>query len=199
MVRRKVEVRREEILDAAVAEVARSGFAGLRVVDVAHALGCSSALVFYHFETKDQLLARAFDHAVEGDLARLTEVADSGRSATERLRGVLRLYLPRGSAPGWTLQLDAWAEAMRTPEMRASVKRLERQWRRAVAKVLADGVAEGVFTCEDPDTAAWRLTAYLDGLSVAATVYSSIGRRELSDWAMRATALVVGVDAQDLR
>jgi AcrR family transcriptional regulator len=192
-------VRREEILDAAVAEVARSGFAHLRVTDVAQALGCSSALVFYHFETKDQLLAQAFDHAVEGDLARLEEVTGSPRSATERLRGVLRLYLPRGSAPGWTLQIDAWAEALRTPQLRTSVRRLERRWRAAVATVLADGVAEGTFTCEDPETAAWRLTAYLDGLSLQATVYSTIGRRELAAWATRATALLVGIDAQELR
>jgi AcrR family transcriptional regulator len=199
VVRRTVEVRREEILDAAVAEVARTGFARVRVVDVAKALGCSSALVFYHFETKDQLLARAFEHAVEGDLARLTAVTSSGHDATDRLARVLRLYLPRGSAPGWTLQVDAWAEALRTPALRTSVRRLEKQWRAAVAQVLADGVAEGTFGCTDPETAAQRLTAYLDGLCVQATVYSAIGRHQLGDWARSAAALVVGINADALR
>lgn len=199
MVRQQVEVRREEILDAAVAVVARSGFGRVRVTDVARELGCSSALVFYHFETKDHLLARAFEHAVEGDLARLGEVTSSGRDAVDRLRGVLRLYLPRGSSPGWTLQVDAWAEAMRSPTLRASAKRLEHQWRHAVAQVIVDGVAEGSFTCADPDAAAWRLTALLDGLSVQATVYGAIGRRQVASWAREAVAAEVGVQAESLR
>ena len=198
MVRRKVEVRREEILDAAVAEVTRSGFARLRVVDVAHALGCSSALVFYHFETKDRLLAQAFDHAVEDGVARLQEALSRDGNATDRLRGVLALYLPRGSAPGWTLQVDAWAEALRTPELRTSAKRLERRWREALAEVIADGVAEGSFRCADPEAAAWRLTAFLDGLSVQATVYHTIGRRQLAAWARDAAAAEVGIDPQSL-
>ena len=72
MARRNVEVRREEILAATVAEVQRGGLAQTRVADVASALGISPALVFYHFETKDRLLAEAFAYAAERDLVRLT-------------------------------------------------------------------------------------------------------------------------------
>ena len=72
-------------------------------------------LVFYHFETKDRLLAEAFEHAVEGDLARLDQAVTRGRDATDKVRRILRLYAPQGAAPGWTLQVDAWSEALRTP------------------------------------------------------------------------------------
>ena len=143
MVRRKVEVRREEILDAAVVEVGRSGFARLRVTDVAAALGCSSALVFYHFETKDRLLAEAFEHAVEGDLARLDQAVTRGRDATDKVRRILRLYAPQGAAPGWTLQVDAWAEALRTPELRTTARQLDQRWKAALAEVIAEGRGRG--------------------------------------------------------
>lgn len=199
MVRRKVEVRREEILDAAVLEVGRSGFARLRVIDVAAALGCSSALVFYHFETKDRLLAEAFEHAVEGDLARLATTVARGRDATDKVRRILRLYAPQGAAPGWTLQVDAWAEALRTPDLRTTARRLDQRWKAALAEVLAEGVAEGTFTCADTAAAAWRLTAFLDGLSVHATVYGSLSRKQLAEWARAAAAAELGVAAEDLR
>ncbi len=199
MVRRKVEVRREEILDAAVAEVGRSGFARLRVTDVAATLGCSSALVFYHFETKDRLLAEAFEHAVEGDLARLEDAVQKGKDATDKVRRILRLYAPQGAAPGWTLQVDAWAEALRTPDLRTTARRLDQRWKAALADVITEGVGEGVFTCADPDGAAWRLTALLDGLSVHATVYGSLTRKRLGEWARAAAAVELGVAADDLR
>jgi AcrR family transcriptional regulator len=198
VVRRKVEVRREEILDAAVLEVGRSGFARLRVTDVAAALGCSSALVFYHFETKDRLLADAFEHAVEGDLARLDRAVRRGDDATDRVRRILRLYAPQGAAPGWTLQVDAWAEALRTPELRATARRLDQRWKAALADVIAEGAAEGSFTCADPAAAAWRLTALLDGLAVHATVYGSLSRHRLAEWARAAAAAELGVAAGDL-
>ena len=56
MARRKVEVRRDEILRATCDEVAKRGFARTRVADVAASLGVSTGLIFYHFESKDTLL-----------------------------------------------------------------------------------------------------------------------------------------------
>ena len=114
MARRKVEVRREEILAATVTEVQKAGLAHTRVSDIAGALGVSPALVFYHFETKDRLLAAALQQAVERDLARLAATVARGRTPLEQVRGILRLYAPQGDAPGWTLWVDAWAEALRS-------------------------------------------------------------------------------------
>ena len=149
--RRKVEVRREEILDAAVLEVGRSGFARLRVTDVAAALGCSSALVFYHFETKDRLLAEAFEHAVEGDLARLAATVARGRDATDKVRRILRLYAPQGAAPGWTA---AGRRLGGGPAHAATSAPRHAAWtsagRRSSPRCVAEGVAEGTFTCADP-------------------------------------------------
>ena len=59
--RQNAAVRKEEILRTAVEEIARRGFASTRVADVAAVLGISPALVFYHFASKDRLLAAAFE------------------------------------------------------------------------------------------------------------------------------------------
>src|SRR5215213_9907085 len=94
--RRRPDVRREEILDATLEVVLREGLAAARVGDVAELLGVSSGLVFYHFGTKDALVAEAFAHAVGRDLAGLTEAVDGERQPLERLRRVLESYGPTG-------------------------------------------------------------------------------------------------------
>jgi AcrR family transcriptional regulator len=109
MARRRADVRREEILRAAADAVARLGFARTRVADVAAELGISPALVFYHFETKDRLLSEAFTFAAERDMQRLERAVTRPGSCASRLRAVLRLYAPSGPAPGWTLDIEAWA------------------------------------------------------------------------------------------
>src|ERR687892_301538 len=86
MGRRKVEVRREEILAATVEEMQRLGMDHTRVQDVAQALGVSTGLLFYHFDSKDNLLAAGLEYAAERDLARLDRALTRGRTPLERLR-----------------------------------------------------------------------------------------------------------------
>ena len=129
MARRKVEVRREEILAATEAEVTRRGFARTRVGDVAEALGVSSALIFYHFGTKEKLFAEALGHAVERDLARLDSTVAKASDPVDAVRRILSLYSPQGEGSGWTIWVDAWAESMREPEMRAMSRSLDLRWK----------------------------------------------------------------------
>jgi AcrR family transcriptional regulator len=192
-VRRKVEVRREEILAAAVEEVQTRGFAATRVADVAKALGVSTALVFYHFETKDRLLAAALQQAVERDLARLAATVARGRTPLEQVRGILRLYAPQGDAPGWTLWVDAWAEALRSKEMREVAQGLDRRWKETLADTIRRGNEAGSFECAEPDATAWRLTAMLDGLAVQVTVTRNLTRAQLSRWVREAAAAELGI------
>ena len=103
MSRRKVEVRREEILRATVDEVTERGFASTRVADVASRLGISTGLVFYHFESKEALLSQAFAYAAERDLERLDAAAQGSGSAVRRLARILAYYGPEESAAGWPL------------------------------------------------------------------------------------------------
>ncbi len=193
MARRRVDVRREQILDAAVGEVTRRGFARTRVADVAETLGVSTALVFYHFDSKQRLLAAALDHAVGRDLDRLAAVISRPGTDLARLRRILSLYAPQGSAPGWTLRVDAWAEALRNPELRTHCRTLDRPWTDAIAATINSGVEAGMFVCPDPESTARRITSLMDGLSVQATVHRRLSRTQLRTWTREYAAAQLAV------
>jgi AcrR family transcriptional regulator len=195
--RRSVEVRREEILSTTVDLLDRLGLAATGLADVAKAMDVSPALVFYHFGTKDDLVAEAFAHAVERDLHRLARAA-SGDDPVERLRRVLRLYGPTGRATGWRIWIDAWALAQREPHIRKVLRRLDHQWQDILRGVVDDGVATGVFTCPDPAASVARLSALVDGLSVAAVVHRSVTREQLRAWVAAQLAVELGVDVTTL-
>lgn len=197
MARLTVDDRREEILRATVAQIAERGVAAIRVADVATALGVSTALVFYHFRSKDRLVAEAFGYAARRDLDRLAEVAESRGTARQRLVRALRLYHPSGSAaPGWRLWIDGWSAALREPELRRVCRRLDLRWRDTIAELIAEGVKAGEFDCPDPESAAWRITALIDGLSVQTTVHRGVlTRRKAEAWAYEQAARELGVPA----
>ena len=102
-VRLSVAERREELLRAAIEQIEARGVAAVRIADVASALEVSNALVLYHFSTKEKLVAAAFTHAAEGDLARLRKLLGRRTTALRRLRSAVRWYAPTGTAKGWRL------------------------------------------------------------------------------------------------
>ena len=196
--RRNVDLRREEILTATLEQVDRLGLAATRVADVAHALGVSPGLVFYHFGTKDQLLAEAFAHAVDRDLQRLHARARRSTDPHDRLRQAVRRYGPTGSAEGWRLWIDAWAVAQREPAIRAVLKDMDQRWCTVLRGIIDEGVAAGVFRCADPEASVVKVSALLDGLSVATLVYRTVSRPQLRRWVAEAVAHEVGVDVEEL-
>ena len=193
--RRAVEVRREEILTATTELLDRIGLAAIRVADVAEVLGVSPALVFYHFGTKDSLVADAFAHAVDRDLRRIDQATANGTDPTDRLRRVLRLYGPTGAAAGWRLWIDAWALAQREPVIRKVLRRLDERWCAVLREVIEEGVSDGTFTCPDPEATVARVSALIDGLSVATLVYRTVSRDQLREWVGGAVAGELGIDA----
>lgn len=200
MARRAVDVRREEILRATVDEVTERGFASTRVADVAARLGISTGLVFYHFDSKDALLSAAFDYAAQRDLERLAAAANGAGTAARRLAKILAMYAPEDSGAGWPLWIDAWAAALRSPEMAEVSQRLDVHWKDTIATVITDGVRRGEMVCRDPDATAWRLTAMLDGLAVQSTVHAGVvTRRQVTSWVRKAAAAELGIDPSSLR
>jgi AcrR family transcriptional regulator len=191
--RRKVEVRREEILVATLAQIESRGMAAVRVSDVAAALGVSTALVFYHFDTKDSLLVAAFEFAVARDLRRLNRQLSRGRDPVDRLRRVISSYGPSPS-DGWALWFDAWATAIREPTIRKALRRLDDRWRSALSATIREGVESGEFVCPDPTATLARVGALYDGLSVAVLVYGNVTRTQLKAWLREALAAELAVD-----
>ncbi|MEV2256139.1 TetR/AcrR family transcriptional regulator [Streptomyces sp. NPDC050147] len=182
-VRLSVAERRAEILAATVGQIEVRGVAAVRIADVAAALGVSNALVLYHFSTKEKLVAAAFAHAAEADLAHLRAILNRRTTALRRLRAAVRWYAPTGQAKGWRLWIEGWSAALREPTLRTVTRDLDQQWKAALAEVIGEGVAAGEFTCADPRSTALRLTALLDGLAVQMTAYEgTLPRARMLAW-----------------
>src|SRR5919205_1428350 len=90
---------RERILQAAVELIAERGIGGARIAQVAKAAGVSTALVHYHFRTREVLLRETLDHAF--DLASAVHLRPAGEngengengSAAKRLADVVEQSL----------------------------------------------------------------------------------------------------------
>src|SRR5262249_11497741 len=119
---------RDRILQAAVELIAERGIGGARIAQVAKAAGVSTALVHYHFRTREVLLAETLDYAVDvASAVRMRPPGDGDDedaagedSAARRLADVVEQSLPTTDPARreWQLWAELWLGAARDPSLR---------------------------------------------------------------------------------
>jgi len=196
MPRKTAAARRAEVLDETLTQIRALGMAAVRVADVAEASGVSPALIIYHFGTKERLLSEALVHACDRDLSTLDAIVGGPGSPAARLLAALDWYAPSGPARGWTIWIDAWSVAIRDRALAKVLADLQHRWTDAIAAVIDDGVAAGVFRTADSSAAAARLTSFLDGLAVRSVVHKARPpRRELRSWLIGQVSWELSIEA----
>ncbi|WP_328743124.1 TetR family transcriptional regulator C-terminal domain-containing protein [Streptomyces caniferus] len=168
-----------QIVRETVRLIAEHGFHGVRVADIAAACGTSPAAVHYHFPGRDELLEAAVRWCMDEDTERRAAGLASAPDARGELLHLIALQTPRTEQQRrqWLVWLDLWAQAARSTAVGRLHEHYYRQWRTTVAEVVRRGVGQGVFRPVDPEFAALRLTALIDGLAtqVLATAPDSTG------------------------
>jgi AcrR family transcriptional regulator len=154
--------RRGAILDAAIAVIARRGVRGLRVEQVAAEAGVATSLLYYYFDNRNGLVRATLDHANER-AERTIHDGVSGREAVERS---LLAELDAGARDTSVVWGEVLASAVFEPDLREQLAEATGAWNELVATAIRGGIADGsIDAAVDPDGAAERLTALVDGLS----------------------------------
>jgi len=166
---------RDRILQAACELIAERGIGGARIAQIAKAAGVSTALVHYHFRTREALLAETLDYAFDVSSAVHLRPAgengdgsDSEGSAARRLADVVEQSLPT-TDPGrreWQLWAELWLGAARDPSLRPIAAQMYARYRTWIATAVAEGIAAGEFAHVDPAETADMAMALIDGLGL---------------------------------
>ena len=161
---------RERILAAAVRQIAREGIEGVRIARIAMEARVSSALVHYHFETRDALLAEALDYSYQRAGEARIGGDDELPAAThaERLQSMIDGCLPTtpGLTDDWVLWVELWLRAARSPDLRPVAEELYARLHSWFRDEIAAGVNDGEFNRCDPDEVADRTLALIDGYGI---------------------------------
>lgn len=164
-----VELRREQILRAALDVIVRRGYPKTRIADVAEAAGLSPALVIYYFTTKERLLTEAMAYAEDRWYREGERRMARWPSAAGKLAELVSMTCqPDGDPSGesWAVWLDLWAAAARNPRLAAVREEFDARWRETIRRVVEEGVRRREFEVADAGRAALALSALLDGLAI---------------------------------
>lgn len=146
--------RRQRILAAAGDLFAREAYAVVQMDDIARAARVAKPTLYRHFGTKEALFAEAVAESL-GELEReARRIADGDGPALARFRSlvdVMRLRIGRLKA----LVREAEGGGSHLGGLgRSAIRRELRGLRLVIARVIADGIADGSFAPVDPEFAA---------------------------------------------
>ncbi len=168
--RKSSDERRDDIIRATLGLVARKGFAGVTLREVATEVGVVHGLIRHYFASRDELVAAAFDFAVSSEL-------ESDRALLDGLDPVSALagWLSATPEHHYRVWIDAWSEGPRSPALAAALDRHHRDCERILKSVIDRVVDAGLGASADPAADARLLTAVADGVAVQHHAVGAIG------------------------
>jgi len=193
-VHKSAERRRRDLVDAAIAVMRRKGMGEATSRDVTQAAGVSAGLLHHYFDTFDDLLATAFEEVADADLDRVRAALEGIADPVERLDVLIEVFAPTDDDWQYQVWLDVWSVSARHPTLLRAAQRCNAEWQQLMADLFRDGVATGAFRCADPEAAAWRSLALLDGMAIQSVAQqTTMPRRQLHAWARDATRAEAGL------
>jgi AcrR family transcriptional regulator len=166
------EERRRAIIEAAIEVFAQFGFDAATTDDIARAAGLSKGGLYWHFKSKDEILAAILKQFFDQEMAALAALAAAGGSAAERVRQV------GASVAADMVQLDRmlpvalefYALAARRESVREWIQGYYRRYHSLLTTLLQQGFASGEFRHGSAEEAALALLAHLEGLALVRSV-----------------------------
>jgi len=138
----RVEVRRDEILDAAIACFACNGFHQTTMVDIAAEAGPAAGAIYRYFTSKEDII-EASAQAPGRALAARFQAAERRASAIDALDELRGAYFGRVVKPDAAVLLDLqlFSEALRTPRIRETVRTVWHDLLARLAEIVRRGYA----------------------------------------------------------
>ncbi len=159
--------RRAQILRAARAVFIQRGYLAARVEDVAKRAGLSKGAVYFYYASKRDLFLALVHEEHENTYSFLEQAEEDNRSAAVKMLDLGQKYLEyfAGLKSPPRVFLMMCEQAIRDDVIREEVQAVHERFVDSIARILAQGMAEGTFRQADPLAQAQVLKALIDGLA----------------------------------
>jgi len=129
---------REHLLEAARVAVARNGYDGTSIADIAEAAGFSKGAFFSNFESKEALLLELLRRHKEQDIATLGRILESAEQGKDAASALDRYLESLGGDADWArLDIELQLHAARNPTFAADYDVLQSRTRSGLTQLIA--------------------------------------------------------------
>lgn len=160
--------RKDQIVRATVDCITKHGYHNFSMQDVARTAGVSKGIIHYYFLNKDDLMMSVLDK-VAGDIETIIAAdMESITSPVEKIKVFIAVTFDvvRSTKEYYQVNMDFWTQINQKKEVRQVISRHYAKFRDSCAKVIEEGVKQGVFKQVNPQHHASFIIGTIDGISL---------------------------------
>jgi AcrR family transcriptional regulator len=176
-----VEARRQQIMDAAEACFARTGFHQTTMHDICQMAELSPGAVYRYFAGKDEIIEAMEEQGRQHTAAVIEAITSERQETLDVLQGLTDAFFSKlEDTRNCAVHIELWAEALSNPKIREMVVRADESIRDAFAtRIVGEAQERGEINGNlDPDSVARVMMAFWDGLVLQKTLNPAVDVRK---------------------
>lgn len=176
----QAQARRKQVLDAARACFARSGFRGASMAQISQAAGMSPGHIYNYFASKQDIVASLVAEDSDFHHKLIAEIVAQEGDVLQLLVDYVHVGVDHALAPDKVaLNLEIMAEAARNPEIRAILEAQNATLRENFAAVIRSALSEEQLPDAVLSGRIETIHALFEGLNQCFVAYPGLNREEL--------------------
>ena len=143
----KQDLRKDQILDAALTVLVQNGYEGSRMDDVVSESQLSKGAIYWYYKSKKAMYLDLVNFWVIRYSATINHLVENDQSAPDQLKSLFNYFIDQyESDPDPFIALtEFWSMAQKDDDFRAKLQKVYSQFLEVLEKIIAKGVKDGDF------------------------------------------------------
>jgi AcrR family transcriptional regulator len=155
----------ETLKKSALDLLSRNSYRSVTIKDIGREAGLTTAMIYYHFRDKNDLLRATIEYAIEKALTRFQEVSENIDEPAALIHEWLYMHVNLHSELGKVLKLiiDYNHSDVQTDQIDEAVQRFYGTERDVLTECVQKGLERGIFSDAKPEEISVLVSTFLDG------------------------------------
>jgi AcrR family transcriptional regulator len=143
----KQDLRKDQILDAALTVLVQNGYQGSRMDDVVSESQLSKGAIYWYYKSKKDMYLDLVNFWVIRYSATINHLVENDQAAPDQLKSLFNYFIDQyESDPDPFIALtEFWSMAQKDDDFRAKLQKVYSQFLEVLEKIIAKGVKDGDF------------------------------------------------------
>jgi AcrR family transcriptional regulator len=143
----KQDLRKDQILDAALTVLVHNGYEGSRMDDVVSESQLSKGAIYWYYKSKKDMYLDLVNFWVIRYSATINHLVENDQAAPDQLKSLFNYFIDQyESDPDPFIALtEFWSMAQKDDDFRAKLQKVYSQFLEVLEKIIAKGVKDGDF------------------------------------------------------
>ncbi len=172
----KQELRKEQILDAALRVIVRKGYDNSRMDDIVETSGLSKGAIYWYYKSKKEIYLSLVNYWVSRYSAPLNRIVENNESASNQLQDLFQFFITQYEQDPnlFKAMVEFWALSGRDKDFHDKVQKVYSEFLELIKQIIEKGKRSGEFKNIDVLTTALSIMVNIEGI-IWFTLFNGLG------------------------